>query len=417
MYKRLLVFAFSSALLTTANGENWPTWHGPRANAVSAERDLPLTWSRMENVKWKVPLPAPGNSTPVVWNEHVFLTQALDEGHRRALMAFDRASGRLLWQRDVPCDVTETTHRQNPPCASSPVTDGQAVYAWLGSAGVVACDFAGQKLWHAELGPVLHKWGNGGSPVLYGDLVIVFHGPGEPAFLTALNKKDGRVVWKVEETAINSPVFGSWSTPVVLSVAEHDELILPLPGERIGGEGFLKAYDPATGKELWRCRGLGNEIYAMPVVSEAGDIVVAICGHNGPLLAVRPGGRGDVTDTHRLWHATAKMPQRIGTGIIHQGRLYLAAAPGVVECLDATTGKELWKERVGGNLWGSMLLAGERLYVSNLEGETFVLSAGPEFKLLATNGIEEPTYAALAASNGELFVRSYNHLYCIAKPR
>lgn len=398
---------------TTA--ENWPSWHGARTNAVSADRDLPLTWSATENVRWKVPLPAPGNGTPVIWEDHVFLTQALDKGQRRALMAFDRQTGKLRWQQELPCDVAETSHPQNPPCSSSPVTDGQAVYVWFGSAGVAAYDFEGHRLWHKALGSVLHKWGNGASPVLYKDSLILFHGPGEPAFLVALDKSDGQELWRTEETAINSPIFGSWSTPVIVAVAGHDELILPLPGEKIGGEGFLKGYDPSNGQELWRCLGLGNEIYAMPVVNDSGDLLVSICGHNGPLMAVRPGGRGDVTSTHRIWHVKEKTPQRIGTGIIHDGRLYLADAPGIVECLDAATGQEIWKERVGGNLWGSILLAGDRLYVSNLEGETFVLSAGPEFKLLSTNSIPEPTYAALAASDGEIFLRTYEHLYCLAK--
>lgn len=409
--------ALWALLVDVGMAQNWPTWHGPHCNAVSDERNLPQNWSATESIRWKVDLPAPGNSTPIVWDDHVFLTQALDGGRRRALLAFDRLTGRLRWQRELPCEVDETSHRQNPPCSSSPVTDGQAVYAWFGSAGVAAYNFEGHQLWHVPLGPVLHKWGNGSSPVLYGDSLIVFHGPGEPAFLTAINKSDGRSKWKSEETAINSPVFGSWSTPALVKVEGHDELILPLPGERIGGPGFLKSYDPATGKELWRCLGLGNEIYAMPVVSERGDAVVTICGHNGPLMAVRPGGHGDVTATHRLWQTTTNVPQRIGSGIIHDGRLYLADAPGVVECLDAATGKEIWKERVGGNLWGSLLLAGDRLYVSNLEGTTFVLSAGPEFKLLAKSEIPEPLYAALAASHGELFLRTYEHLYCIGKPR
>ncbi len=188
---------------------------------------------------------------------------------------------------------------------------------------------------------------------------------------------------------------------------------MPLPGDRIGGEGEFKGYDPATGKELWRCRGLGNEVYAMPVISKSGDLVVGISGHNGPLVAVRPGGKGDVTDTHRLWRMAEKNPQRIGSGILHDGRLYLADAPGLVECLDAKTGEALWKERLAGNLWGSMLLADGRLYVTNLEGTTFVLAEGPKFEVLARNEIKEPTYAAPAISGGEIFIRTYENLYCL----
>ncbi len=404
-------------LSAPAWADNWPAWRGPQGTGISGERGLPLTWGPKQNVRWKVALPAPGNSTPVVWGDHVFLTQALDSGKRRALLAFRRGDGKLLWQRDVPCPVKETTHPQNPPCSASPVTDGSAVYAHFASGGVVAYDFHGKRLWHRDLGPVLHRWGNGSSPVLYKDLLIVFHGPGEPAFLTALDKRTGATVWKSEETAINSPVFGSWSTPVVVRVGGRDELIMPLPGDRVGGDGEFKAYEPATGKELWRCRGLGNEIYAMPVVSAAAGLVVGISGHNGPLLAVRPGGKGDVTATHQLWRVAGKNPQRVGSGVLHEGRLYLADAPGDVECLDARTGKAIWKERLGGTLWGSVFLAGDCLYVSSLEGTTFVLAVGPKFRLLARNELGEPIYAAPAAADGELFLRTYGHLYCIGQAK
>jgi outer membrane protein assembly factor BamB len=144
---------------------------------------------------------------------------------------------------------------------------------------------------------------------------------------------------------------------------------------------------------------------------------VGISGHNGPLLAVRPGGSGDVTASHRLWREAGKNPQRIGSGVLHEGKLYLADAPGFIECLDALSGRILWKERVGGSLWGSLVLAGGRLYVTNLEGETFVWSLAPAFRLLAKNEIKEPTYAALAVSNGEIFLRTYAHLYCIARSK
>ncbi|MBM4069287.1 MAG: hypothetical protein FJ271_10125 [Planctomycetes bacterium] len=400
----------------THSTANWTAWRGPDGRGIVAAGDIPLTWDAKKNVRWKVALPAPGNSTPIVWGDKVFLTQALDGGKRRALIAFDRKDGKKLWQREVPCTVVETSHKQNPPCSASPVTDGQAVYAHFFSAGVVAYDFEGKKLWHRDLGPILSRWGNGSSPILYGNLLILFHGPGEPSsFLIALDKRTGKTVWKSDERAINSPVFGSWSTPVIVRSGGRDELIMPLPGERIGGEGMFKAYEPATGKAIWTCRGLGNEIYAMPVVGDEGNLVVGISGHNGPLLAVRPGGNGDVTDSHRAWQQAGKNPQRIGSGVMHQGRLYIADAPGFVACLDAPSGKTIWKERLGEQLWGSLLLANDRLYVTSLEGTTFVLAAGPKFKLLSRNEICEPTYAALAVAGADVFLRTYEHLYCIRK--
>jgi outer membrane protein assembly factor BamB len=384
---------------------------------VCDERDLPLTWNRNENIRWKAALPGPGNSTPVVWGERVFLTQALEGGKRRAIIAFHRANGKKLWQREVPCTVNETTHKQNPPCSSSPVTDGTAVYAHFASAGVVAYDFDGKQLWQRDLGPVLHKWGNGSSPILHKNLLIVYQGPGEPTFLTALDKHTGRTVWTRKETGINSNIFGSWSTPVIVRVGSRDELIMPLPGDRIGGDGEFKSYAPDTGDELWRCVGLGNEIYAMPVVAPAGDIIVGISGHNGPTMAFKPGGKGDITTSSRLWRHADKLPQRIGSGVIHDGHLYLTDAEGFVECLEARSGKNIWKERLPGRLWGSILLAENRLYVSSLEGQTFVLAASPKYQLLAGNDLGETIYAAPAVSDGQIFLRTYEHLYCIGKPR
>src|SRR5713226_658646 len=354
MHRPGALFLTLPLFATPARGNDWPAWRGPQGTGASNEREAPVLWSATQNIRWKVTLPEPGNSTPVICCGRVLLTQALEGGKRRALIAFDRADGKKLWQKDVLCPGTETTHPQNPPCSASPTTDGKAVYAHFASAGVAAYDMNGAPLWHRDLGPVLHKWGNGSSPVLYKDLLIVFHGPGEPAFLTALDKHTGRTVWKKEEKALNSPVFGSWRTPVVVRAGSRDELIMPLPGSHIGGDGEFKAYDPATGKELWHCAGLGNEIYAMPVVSTAGDLIVGISGHNGPLLAVRPGGKGDVTTSHRLWREAGKNPQRIGSGVLHEGRLYLADAPGFVQCLDARTGAAIWRERLGGRLWGSL---------------------------------------------------------------
>jgi len=179
-----------------AHAADWPYWRGSHADGVSDERDLPVTWSPTENVRWKAPLPGPGNSTPIVWGSRVFLTQALDGGKRRAVIAFRRVDGKKLWQQEVVCSVKETTNGQNPPCSGSPVTDGRAVYAHFASAGVVAYDLDGKKLWHRDLGPVLHGHGNGSSPVLYKELLIVYQGPGEPTFLIALDKRTGKPVWK-----------------------------------------------------------------------------------------------------------------------------------------------------------------------------------------------------------------------------
>jgi outer membrane protein assembly factor BamB len=410
-YLRSWVLVATFALPVMA--DNWPAWRGADGTGISRETGLPVQWSTTQNIRWKVPLPEPCNSTPIVWEDRVFLTQGLNGGKRRALIALDRNTGETLWQQEVTCDIEETTHRQNPPCSSSPITDGKFVYANFASGGILACTLDGKRVWHRDLGPVLSRWGNGGSPVLHGHLLIVFHGPGTPSILYGLDRESGRTVWSSEETAINSPVFGSWSTPVVVRVGDHDELIMPLPGGNVGGPGWFKGYDPATGKVFWQIEGLGNEIYAMPIVGAGGRVIVGVSGHNGPVVAIKPGGSGNVTGTHRLWRIDARNPQRVGSGVIHEGHLFLADATGILQCLKVDTGEPVFQERLGGNLWGSILLAEGRLYLSNLEGDTFVVRASPKFELLATNSIGEPTYAALAVSAGHFFLRTHGHLYCI----
>ena len=417
MYRYLISALLLLGAATGARAENWPNWRGPSQNGISSERDLPVAWSATRNVRWKVALPEAGNSTPVVWGDRVFLTQSLDKGKRRAVLCFARADGKQLWQREVPCSVQEKSNGENPPCSSSPVTDGEAVYANFASAGVVAYDFQGKRLWHRDLGELHHVFGNGSSPVLYKDLLILFHGPGEPTFMIALDKRTGKTVWKQDEHALDHNLFGTWSSPVVARLNGRDELLMLMPGEKVGGDGWIKSYDPATGAERWRCVGLGASIYPSAVVAPEGDAIVAASGYYGPIFAVKPGGKVDVTAAHRMWHIGGKNPQRIGSAVVAGGLVYQANADGFLECLEARTGKSVWKERLGGKLWGSLLLADGKLYVSNVEGKTFVVAAGREFKKIATNDVDEATYAALAASQGELFLRTWKHLYCIGKEK
>jgi outer membrane protein assembly factor BamB len=411
MHRNFFCFLMLLGLARPCLGANWPSWRGPHENGVCDEHDLPDSWSPVQNVRWKVALPEPGNSTPVVWGDRIFVTQSLDKGKRRAIFCFARADGKKLWQQGVPCLTEEKTHGDNPPCSSSPVTDGAAVYANFASGGVVAYDFSGRRLWHRDLGPLRHNFGNGSSPTLYKDLLILFHGPGEPTFMIALDKRIGKTVWKQDEHALNHNLFGTWSSPILARIGGHDELLMSLPGERVGGDGWVKSYDPANGKELWRCVGLGASLYPSPVLSKEGDVIVGASGFYGPVLAVRTGGRGDVTATHRLWHKHAKNPQRVGTAVVTGGYVYLADADGFVECLKAGTGEQVWKERLGGKLWGSMLLADNKLYVSNLEGTTYVLAASQKFQRLATNTLDEPTYAGLAVSDGAIFLRTWKNLF------
>lgn len=399
----------------TAQAGNWPAWRGPNGNGVADEKGLPISWSADENIKWKVSLPGPGNSTPIVWGDRIFLTGALDAGARRTLMCFDRANGKKLWQEELTCDAKEVTHKTNPYCASSPVTDGKSVFVWHGSAGVAAYDFNGKRLWHQDVGEFTHIWGYASSPVLVDDLVIVSCGPGLRALLVAFDKKTGRQVWKRDLPAAQSKEAkqfkGSWGTPVLrIDKDGNKQLVLGLPKQLIG-------FDPKTGKDIWTCRGLTDLVYTDSLIS--GDVVVAMSGYHGAALACRV-GRGDVTESGRLWLHAKKNPQRIGSGVVVDGHVYLLNEPGIAWCIEVQTGKIKWKERLSSKRsWCSMSYVDGRLYVPNENGETFILRPNPEkLDLIATNRLDgEVTRGSPAFSDGQIFMRSHKHLYCIEESK
>ncbi|MGI8603160.1 MAG: PQQ-binding-like beta-propeller repeat protein [Verrucomicrobiales bacterium] len=393
--------------------DNWPAWRGPDGTGVCVEKSLPLHWDRTQNVKWRIPLPERGNSTPIVWGQRLFLTQALEKDGQRLVMCFDRENGHLHWQRGPSGVPKEVTHETNPYCSGSPVTDGERVIAFFGSAGVWCFDFEGKEVWHRELGKQEHVWGGGTSPCLHGNLYFVNFGPGENTALFALDKKTGATVWKHEEPGgkfghSQKDWLGSWSTPVVVRPAGRDELIMTYPGRVV-------AFDPATGKELWTCRGLNPLVYTSPL--HADGVIVAMGGFGGSMLAVKPGGSGDVTESHRLWHVP-KSRQRIGSGVVAGDHIFILDDPGIAECVELKTGKPLWEERLKGpgktgQSWGSMVLAGDKIYVVNQGGDSFVLNAGPKFEVLATNPLGETTMSSPAISNGEIFIRTHEALWCI----
>jgi outer membrane protein assembly factor BamB len=422
--KRLTLFvaacmAATFCLCPNLYPANWPQWRGPQGTGIAEERNLPLHWGTNENVLWKVPLPERGNSTPVIWADKVFITQAIESQKRRTLMCFDRSNGKLLWEQGITFREKEPTHETNPNCSASPATDGQRVIAWFGSAGLYCYDFTGKKLWHRDLGRQVHIWGNGTSPVIHGDLCYLNFGPGERSFLIAVDKRTGQTVWQHDEPGGDSGEkkpgqdkaawIGSWSTPVVADIKGREEVLLSLPKR-------VAAFDPKSGKEIWTCAGLNPLVYTSVLYS--GDIVVSMGGFNGMALALKAEGNGDIT-SQRLWHHP-KTKQRIGSGVIAGEHIYILNDPGVAECVELKTGKVVWENRLKGpatpsDSWSSMVLAGDRIYVVNKGGDSFVLKASPNFELLATNSLFENALASVAPSDGQIFIRTYKHLWCIGK--
>ncbi|MGD9723976.1 MAG: PQQ-binding-like beta-propeller repeat protein [Pirellulales bacterium] len=417
-----------SALLSmtsaAALAEDWPNWRGPQNLGISTESNLPLTWSPTENIAWKVKLPERGNSTPIVSQGRIFITQALEKEHRRTLMCFDRADGQLLWQVGTDYAAAEPTHPTNPFCSASPVTDGERVIVWYGSAGVYCYDFQGRELWHRDLGIQEHEWGYAASPVLHGDLCFLNFGPGQREFVIALDKKTGESVWQFDipqpprvdvpddqktPAQRDAELRGSWSTPLVIRAGGRDELIMTLPQRVV-------AFDPPSGRTLWTCEGLGSLVYTSPMWGDG--VLVALGGYHRACLAVRPGGAGDVTRSMRLWHQP-KSKLRLGSGVIHKGHIYINDMQGVAQCLDLQTGEPVWEERLKASgsdnaTWSSMVLtADERLYMLNQAGDTFVLRAQPKFELLATNSLGEMNNASVVISNGRILIRTFEHLWCV----
>ena len=403
---RLAVLAF--LLAHTAWADNWPQWRGPEGTGVCAEKNLPTQWSTNQNIRWKIALPEPGNSTPILWRDRVFLTQAI--GKQRMLMSLDRANGKVLWQSGVTNAEKEPTHATNPDCSGSPMTDGERVIVSFGSPGLYCYDFAGKELWHRDLGKQLHMWGVSSSPVIHGDLCFLNFGPGERTFLIAVNKKTGATVWQHDEPGGAADKYiGSWSTPLVIKANGRDELILTFP-QRVA------AFEPKSGREMWTCRGLNPLVYTSPIYADG--IIVAMGGFNGTALAVKAGGSGDVTATNRLWQLP-KTKQRIGSAVIADGHIYILNDPGVAECFELRSGKLVWEQRLKGpaakaDNWSSLVLAGDNLYAVNQGGDGFVFKASPKFQVVSTNRLGELTRASVAVSDGELFIRTYKNLWCVS---
>ncbi len=403
------VAALPSLSATNTLAADWPAWRGPTGQGICLETGLPTRWSDKENVKWKAPLPAPGNSTPVVWGHRIFLTQAADKGKDRMTFCLDRTDGSIVWKRIVRFEGPEPTHEDNPYCSASPVTDGERVIVFHGSAGVVSYDLNGIEAWRKDLGELRHIWGNASSPVLHGDRILLNCGPGPRTFLTAIDKQTGETVWKVDipgglEDGGGEKWTGSWATPIILRSGDRDEVVIGFPHR-------LHGYDARTGEVVWSSGGLGRLVYSSPVAGEGA--IVALSGFMGPPIAVRAGGKGDVTATHQLWRRD-RAPQEIGSGVIADGRLYLVDESGAGECIELLTGKTIWRERVGGHTWSSLVLAEGRIFSIDQAGECTVFRASPTFEVIAKNPVGERTRASIAVSDGEVFIRTYNHLWCIA---
>ena len=416
MRRAIRVICLAALVISSAAAENWPQWRGPGLNGISDELNLPVRWTRDENVAWKLPLPSWSGATPIIWGNRIFLNVA--EKEDLSLWCVDRAQGAVLWKKHL-ADGNFKIGKQNMS-SPSPVTDGAVVYAMTGNGIVKAFDFAGKELWARDIqkdyGRFGLNWGYGSSPLLFEDALYiqVLHGmkTHDPSYLLRLDKKSGKTVWRVErptEAVHESP--DSYTTPVLLRYGGKVEIV-------VSGGDCVTGHDPATGKEIWRGNGFNVQknpnyrVIASPVVS---DGVIYTPTRVRPLQAFRAGGHGDITETHRLW-AFQNGPD-VPTPVTDGTYFYTVNDRGIAWCLDAKTGKEIWgPQRLHKATYSaSPVLADGKIYITDEDGVTTVFKAGPKFELVAENNLDDYTLSSVAISGGQLFIRTAQHLYCIGK--
>ena len=383
----------------------WPRWRGPSGQGLVELGDYPDRWSATENILWRAQTSGRGNSSPIVWGDRVFLTTAYDGGRRLSDLAFQRSNGVRLWETFVPSGPNGTTHGKNGYASATPVTDGERVYASFGSRGLLALDLNGTIAWHHDLGPMRAYHGTAGSPLVYRDRVILYQDQFADSFIAAFDTGTGRPLWRT-----NRDAQVGWGTPVAVRVGDHVEII-------VSGQRRVLAYDPDTGQELWRCSGTTREVIPTPVVGHG--MVFCSSGRAGPTLAIRPGGRGDVTDSHLAWSSSRGSPF-VPSPILYGDYLYMVNdMASIATCFEAETGRVVWRGRLGvarrEGFSASPVAVGDKLFFSNDNGETFVLRAGPRFELLHVNKIDETTLASPALVDGCWYVRTAGHLVAIGR--
>ena len=424
MKSQLLSITSSFCIFLNLGAADWSRFRGPNGAGISLEKGLPLEWSATKNILWKAPLPGRGASSPIIWQDRVYVTAYSGYGLtkadpwsnrdnlRRHLFCINRRDGTVMWKADHAgvmkehgiCDFLDL----HGYASSTPVADASGVYVYYGNAGMLAYGHDGKQRWHKELGRKVHSWGSASSPILFDTLLIV-HADIETCALLAFDKQTGREVWRVPT---GKQDFGdSWSTPLVVDVGGKPELVF----HRSAGEpATLAAVDPRTGQALWQCGVLKNYLCPTPITHNG--IIYVIAYQKG--AAVRAGGRGDVSQSHVVWRINKG--SEICSPIYHEGHLYWTnEGSGVAYCVNAATGQIVYEERLPtpGRIYASGVLAEGRIYYPSRQKGTYVVAAKPKFELLAHNVIESDASvfnATPAISQGQLFLRSDSNLYCIA---
>ena len=398
----LAAFRLASAAVWAGD---WPGWRGPRGDGVSeSEPVAPLRWSASDGVRWKVPLPGKGVGQPVIFGGRIFLTAS--DGPRHDQLHFfclDRRDGRELWHRIFWGTAPTLYHDTKSSMATpTPVTDGEHVWAFFGTGDLFCLDLDGRLAWCRSLAqeyePFQNRFAMGSSPVLAGDVLALQCDHWGQSYLIGIDKRTGKNIWKTDRAE-----HVSWSSPLVLDVDGRKELIVSATFQ-------VKGYDAATGLQRWSAAGMTRE--CIPTAVSAGGLIFAVSGMKGETLAIRAGGKGDVTDTHVVWRNHRSAPF-VPSAIVYDGLYYLVDDHGIAASFDAATGRLVWQQRLGGSFSASPIAAAQKIFFIDEDGTTTVLAAGREFNVLSKNPLGEPVFASPAISRGELFIRTDRHLFCI----
>ena len=395
--------------VTGEGASYWPRWRGPSGQGNVEGTGYVETWSNTENVKWKVAVPGEGHSSPIVWKDHLFLTTSRDGGARVSMLAYDRRDGKLLWETQVPTTGVEHKYHKNSHASATATTDGTHIYASFGTHGLAAFDFTGKLVWHRKVGDLNNYHGSAGSPVLYKDRLFIYQDHQGSAnlssFVAAFSTRTGATIWwkdRVEKTG--------WGTPAVISTGTRDELI-------VSSQRRIYSYNPDTGDEYWRVLGNMSEVIPTPVAGHG--FVFCSSGRAGPTFAIRPGGSGDVTATHVAW-STPRGSPFVPSSLIHGDLLYqINDMQSILTVFHAKTGELAYQDRLGvamkEGFSASPVAVGNLIYFTNDDGQTFVVEAGPTFKLRRVNELHARVLASPALVGGVWYWRTDKELLAIGK--
>jgi outer membrane protein assembly factor BamB len=417
---RFAVTVIILAISTTTDmlADNWPQWRGPQLNGTTSETNLPIRWSKSDGTAWALPLPALSGSTPIIWGDRIFLNVA--DGPEVFLWCVDREAGRVVWRR--PLASGNRRIRKQNMSSPSPVTDGTLVWAMTGTGVLKAFDFEGHERWTRDLqhdyGSFGQLYGYGSSPLLFEDSLYlqVLHGSqtAEPSYLLRINKTTGKSMWRVDRvTNARQESPDAYTTPALVRYGDRSEIV-------VSGADVVTGHDPTTGAEVWRAEGLnpsGDGIYRIIASPFVYDGIVYAPSRERPMLALKAGGRGNVSGSHVLWRFMngPDVPTPVSDGTY----VYVINDRGIMWCLDAKTGAPVYeRQRLRPSTYtASPILAGGRIYITNEEGLTSVVQAGPKFAVLAENDLGEYTLSSPAVSDGQLFIRTDKYLYAIGVRR